>query len=80
MDNRLKYFAAKHFFRNHPDCLPNKIFNYLHVKISEKLLSLENQNFISIPSAMQEADNISLEIEEDENSKLKNKLINIIFI
>ena len=46
MDNRLKYFAAKHIFRNAPDCLPNKIFNYLHVKISEKLLSLENQNFI----------------------------------
>ena len=76
MDNRLKYFAAKHIFRNSPDCLPNKIFNYLHGKISEKLLSLENQNFISIPSAMQEADNISLEIEEDENSSfIKEQLV-----
>ncbi len=68
MDNRLKYFAAKHIFRNSPDCLPNKIFNYLHGKISEKLLSLDKQNFITIPSAMQEADNISLEIEETETS------------
>ena len=49
-----------------------KIFKYLHVKISEKLLSLEKQNFISIPSAMQEADNISFEIEEKENIK-RNK-------
>ena len=29
MDNRLKYFAAKHIFRNAPECLPNKIFKYL---------------------------------------------------
>ena len=68
MDNRLKYFYEKHIFRNSPDCLPNKIFNYLHGKISEKLLSLDKQNFITIPSLCRKADNISLEIEETETS------------
>ena len=44
-------------------------------KISEKLLSLDKQKFITIPSAMQEADNISLEIEEEEaSSNLKEQL------
>ena len=38
MDNRLKYFAAKHIYRNSPESLPKKIFSYLHNKISEKLL------------------------------------------
>ena len=35
MDNRLKYFAAKHIFRNSPESLPKKIFHYLHSKIAE---------------------------------------------
>lgn len=75
MDNRLKYFAAKHIYRNSPESLPKKIFSYLHNKISEKLLSLDKQKFITIPSAMQEADNISLEIEEEEASlNLKEQL------
>ncbi|MBD22292.1 MAG: hypothetical protein CL572_01335 [Alphaproteobacteria bacterium] len=75
LDNRLKYFAAKHIFRNSPDSLPKKIFNYLHGKISEKLLSLEKQKFVTIPSAMQEADDISLEIEEEEfSSNIKDQL------
>ena len=75
MDNRLKYFAAKHIYRNSPESLPKKIFSYLHNKISEKLLSLDKQKFITIPSAMQEADNISLEIEEEEpSSNLKEQL------
>ena len=74
-DSRLKYFAAKHIFRNSPESLPKKIFNYLHSKISEKLLSLEKQKFITIPSAMHEADDISLEIEEQNvSSNIKEQL------
>ena len=75
LDNRLKYFAAKHIYRNSPEFLPKKIFSYLHGKISEKLLSLEKKKFITIPSAMEEADNISLEIEEEDSpSKIKDQL------
>ena len=65
MDNRLKCFWAN-IFRNSPDCLPNKIFNYLHGKISEKLLSLDKQNLLQFLDYA--FDNISLEIEETETS------------
>ena len=37
MDNRRKYFAAKHIFKNAPECLPNKIFKH-HCLFSLPLL------------------------------------------
>ena len=33
MDNRLKYFAAKHIFRNSPESLPKKYFIIFTVKL-----------------------------------------------
>ena len=69
-DQRLKFFAAKHLYRNHPESLPTKIFLHFHKKISERILSLEKQNFLTLPAAMEEADTISLEIE-DNNEELK---------
>ncbi len=65
-DSRLKFFAARHIFRNYPSELPKKIFLLLHNKISERLLSLENRNFTTIPAAMEEADSLSLKIEDEE--------------
>ena len=39
------------------------------------MLSLDKQKFMTIPSAMEEADNISLEIEEEEaSSNLQEQL------
>ena len=74
-DQRLKFFAAKHLFRNHPESLPTKIFLHFHKKISERILSLEKQNFLTLPAAMEEADTISLEIEDNnENVKLSEQL------
>ena len=74
-DQRLKFFAAKHLYRNHPETLPKKIFLHFHKKISERILSLEKQKFLTLPAAMEEADTISLEIEESgENLKLSEQL------
>jgi len=64
-DARLKYFAAKHIFRNFPEAMPKKIFNHFHKKISERVLSLDKQKYITLPAAMEEADNLSFEIEEN---------------
>ena len=68
-DSRLRFFAAKHIYRNSPECLPNKIFKHLHNKISDRLNSLKKERYFTIPQAMEEADNYSLEIEELNNEK-----------
>ena len=68
-DSRLKFFAAKHIFRNFPDQLPKKIFLHLHEKISERISSLDKLSFTTIPAAMEEADNLSLEFENDDVSR-----------
>ena len=72
-DQRLRFFAAKHIFRNHPDQLPRKIFIHFHQKVSERLCSLEKQHYLTIPEAMNEADNISLELEEKKNDVCLNE-------
>jgi exodeoxyribonuclease-1 len=74
-DARLKYFAAKHIFRNFPEAMPKKIFNHLHKKISERVLSLNKQKYITLPAAMEEADNLSYEIEENGGDLLTKEQI-----
>ena len=72
-DQRLRFFAAKHIFRNYPDQLPRKIFTHFHQKVSERLCSLEKQHYLTIPEAMNGADNISLELEEKKNDVCLNE-------
>ena len=40
--------------------------NSFHQKISDRLLSLENKNFTTIPAAMEEVDTLSLKMENAE--------------
>ena len=68
-DPRLRFFAAKHLFRNFPETLPNKVFLHFHKKVSERIFSLEKQSFLTLPGAMEEADTISLEIEENNDNE-----------
>ena len=65
-DQRLRFFAARHIYRNSPEDLPRKIFKLLHKKISERICSLEKKKFITIPAAMEEADSLSLKMEEND--------------
>mgnify|MGYP003952489377 CR=1 FL=1 len=77
IDPRLRFFAAKHLYRNAPDNLPRKIFLHLHEKISDRLNSMKKESFTTIPSAMEEADSLSLEIEEklaNYDEGIKNQL------
>jgi len=67
-DPRLRFFAAKHIFRNFPETLPKRVFLHLHKKVSERIFSLEKKSFLTLPGAMEEADTISLEIEEKSNN------------
>ena len=73
-DKRLRYFSAKHIFRTHPNILPQKIFIYLHQKISERLNTIEKRDFTTIPAAIQEADELGLDLERDDNHFQKNQL------
>ncbi len=68
-DPRLRFFAAKHIYRNFPENLPKKVFLHLHKKVSERIFSLEKKSFLTLPGAMEEADTISLEIEEKSENK-----------
>ena len=68
-DPRLRFFAAKHIFRNFPETLPNRVFLHFHEKVSERIFSLEKKSFLTLPGAMEEADTISLEIEENIDNK-----------
>ena len=67
-DPRLRFFAARHIYRNQPTELPRKIFSLLHKKISERLLSLQSKNFTTIPAAMEEVDTLSFKMEHEEKS------------
>ena len=74
-DQRLRFFAAKHIYRNFPDQIPKKIFIHLHKKISERINSLEKSSFTTLPAAMEEADSLSLEMENTKsNDELKEQL------
>jgi len=66
LDPRLRFFAARHIYRNQPTELPKKIFALLHRKISERLLSLKSKNFTTIPAAMEEVDTLSFKMENEE--------------
>ena len=80
LDPRLRFFAARHIYRNQPTELPQKIFSLLHKKISERLLSLESKNFTTIPAA-EEADTLSFKIENEEESyKMKDQIYHNIYI
>lgn len=72
-DTRLQFFAARHIYRNFPEFLPLKVFNRVHQKISERVNSMNKENFTTLPSAMEEADNLSYEIENNNSSDFVKK-------
>ncbi len=72
-DPRLRFFAAKHIFRNFPEFLPKKVFKHFHQKVSERLNSMKDEKFTTIADAKVEADNLSLEFEDIETSDFLKK-------
>ena len=75
-DPRLQFFAARHIYRNTPDFLPKKVFRRVHQKISERFNSMKKEKFTTIPSAMEEADTLSAEMEDEVKSEFINKQLN----
>ena len=57
-DQRLRFFAARHIYRNYPEELPEKFLNYC-IKKFQKDLFFREKKFITIPAAMEEADSLS---------------------
>ena len=68
-DKRLRYFAAKHIYRENPELLPKKIFEFLYKKIAERLNSINKHDFTTIPAAIEEFASLSLKLEENEISQ-----------
>ena len=73
-DKRLRYFSAKHIFRNHPEILPKKIFKHFHTKICERLNTIEKRDFLTLPAAIHEADELSLNSEDKDSLFQKQQL------
>ncbi len=71
-DNRLKYFAAKHIYRNFPSELPRKVFVYLHQKISQRINSFNKESFITLINAREESSKLMTDLG-DENSLINSK-------
>ena len=46
MDNRLKYFAAKHIYRNSPESLPKKFLVIFIIKFQRNYFHLINKNLL----------------------------------
>ena len=68
-DKRLRYFAAKHIYRENPELLPKKIFEFLHNKIAERLNSISKHDFTTLPGAIEEFAGLSLNLEGNEISR-----------
>ena len=60
-DERFKYFGERLIYQNQPESLPKNDFDRIHIETAKRLLSLEEENFTTIPMAEQLIDNIRAE-------------------
>ena len=60
-DPRFKYFGERLIYQNEPESLPKNDFDRIHIETAKRLLSLEEENFTTIPMAEQLIDNIRAE-------------------
>ena len=68
VDSRLRFFAAKHIYRNCPSELPKKIFLRLHQKISERINSCNKESFMTLQEAYEESKKNTMD-SKNENFK-----------
>ena len=69
VDNRLRFFAAKHIYRNCPSELPQKIFLHFHQKISERINSESKESFMTLQEAYQELKKNSMDAKNQNLPK-----------
>ena len=50
-DKRFKYFGERLIYQNQPEVLPKDVYNLIHTETAQRVLSLEEQNFTTIPMA-----------------------------
>ena len=60
-DKRFKYFGERLIYQNQPEALPKDVYNLIHRETAQRVLSLEEQNFTTIPMAEHLIDSIRAE-------------------
>ena len=60
-DNRFKYFGERLIYQNQPEALPKDVYDKIHTDTAERVLSLEEKNFTTIPMAEHLIDTIRAE-------------------
>ena len=60
-DKRFKYFGERLIYQNQPEALPKDVYNLIHTETAQRVLSLEEQNFTTIPMAEHLIDTIRAE-------------------
>ena len=60
-DKRFKYFGERLIYQNQPEALPKDVYNLIHTETAQRVLSLEEQNFTTIPMAEHLIDSIRAE-------------------
>ena len=63
-DSRFNYFAKRLIYEENPTVLPTDLYNEIHRKIAEQILSTNNEKWNTIPKARNELVNKQVELEE----------------
>ena len=72
-DDRFKYFGKRLIYQNQPEVLKKNEYNEIHKDIAKKILSIEEENFTTIPMAETLIDNMR---NEKDISKEKLDYVN----
>ena len=68
-DSRFIYFGKRLIYQNHPESLPKKEYEEIHVDIAKKILNTEETRFTTLPMAEKLVDDIRAE-KNISNEKL----------
>ena len=66
-DARFNYFAKRIIYEENPTVLPQDLYNEIHRKIAEQILSLNDEKWNTIPKARKDLNDEQVKAEEENN-------------
>ena len=73
-DERLFYFGMRLIYEEQPSVLPKDIFNKIHISIANQVLSMNNENWYTIPKAYKDSDDLKVKFENENDYEKLEKL------